>query len=96
MQTCRRNMVRRRFPTRLLAKLAGHTMSQHEKDLRSAGYMACARENTRTYVWANATAAEREALKALSKEKDKKKYWALEKVIKDRAKAANAKGKKKA
>ena len=79
---------------RILAKTAGGSMTQNEKDARSAGYMAHARESMRAYIWANATDAEREALKKLGKEKDKKKLWALEKVIKDRAKAAKAKGKK--
>ena|GEM_PF-5766808 len=72
---------------RALAKLSGHTMTQTEKDIRSAGYMAHARESMRKFIWANAHDAEREAMKKLRKEKDKTKLWALEKVIKDRAKA---------
>ena len=84
---------------RILAKAKGTGMTAGEKEARSAGYMACYREGVRKYVWANATEAEREALKRLGKEKDKKKLWALEKVIKERAKAAkgiipNAKGRK--
>jgi len=89
---------------RILAKTKGIGMSANEKDARSAGYMAHVRESERKYVWANATEAEREAMKKLRNEKDKKKLWALEKVVKARAKAeraakaapaANAQGKKK-
>ena len=78
-----------------MARTQGVGMTQAEKDARSAGYMAHQRESTRAWVWANATDAEREAMKKLGNEKDKKKLWALERVIKDRAKANNAKGKKK-
>ena len=77
---------------RLLSKLKGKEMTQEMKDARSAGYIACARENTRAYVWANATDAEREAMKKLRGDKSKRKtLWALEKTIKDRARTANAK-----
>ena len=81
---------------RILAKTKGTGMSQNEKDARSAGYMAHVRESTRMYVWANATDAEREAMKTLQKDKSKRKQlWDLEKSIKERAKAANAKKAKK-
>ena len=73
---------------RALAKLSGHTMTQAEKDLRSAGYMAHARESMKKFIWANASDAEREAMKNLRKDKNKREQlWALEKVIKERAKA---------
>ena len=72
---------------RILAKLTGHTMTQAEKDLRSAGYMAHARESMRKYIWANATDAERTAMKNLRNDKSKREQlWAVEKVIKERAK----------
>ena len=74
---------------RILSKLKGKQMDQDLKDARSAGYMACARENIGAHVWANATPAEREALKTLGKDRSKRKqYWALQKTIKDRVKAA--------
>ena len=75
---------------RILAKTKGIGMSQNEKDARSAGYMAHARESMRAYVWANATDAERAAMKKLRADKEYKKLWALEKVVKDRAKTAKA------
>ena len=75
---------------RILALTAGGKMTQNEKDARSAGYMAHAREANRMYVWRNASDAEREAMKKLRADKEWKKLWALEKVVKDRAKAANA------
>jgi hypothetical protein len=81
---------------RILAKTQGVGMSQNEKDARSAGYMAHVREASRAYVWANATDAEREAMKTLGKDKSKRRQlWDLEKSIKERAKAANAKKVKK-
>ena len=81
---------------RILAKTKGSGMSQDLKDARSAGYMAHAREASRAYVWANATGAEREALKTLRNDKSKrKKMWALERSIKQRAKDGdNMKSKK--
>ena len=81
---------------RILAKTKGTNMTQNEKDARSAGYMAHVRESARMYVWANATDAERQALKTLGKDKSKRKQlWALERSIKERAKAEKVKGKKK-
>ena len=86
---------------RILAKTKGTGMTANEKDARSAGYMAHVRESTRMYVWANATDAERQAMKTLRQDKSKRQQlWDLEKSIKIRAKAAkaapaaNAKGKK--
>ena len=81
---------------RILAKTKGTGMSQDQKDARSAGYMAHVRESIRMYVWANATDAEREAMKTLQKDKSKRaQLWDLERAIKERAKAANAKKGKK-
>jgi len=77
---------------RILTRTKGVGMSQSEKDARSAGYMAHVREASRAYVWANATEAERNALKTLRNDRSKRRQmWALEKSIKERAKAANAK-----
>ena len=79
---------------RILAKTKGMSMSDSEKDARSAGYMARLREDERIYVWANATPAEREALKELRKDKSKRRQlWDLERAIKARAKAAKANNK---
>ena len=81
---------------RILAKTQGGKMTDNERDARSAGYMAHVRESMRMYVWANATDAERVALKELRKDKSKRQQmWDLEKVIKARAKDAKASGKKK-
>ena len=81
---------------RILAQTKGTGMSQSEKDARSAGYMAHVRESMRMYVWANATDAEREAIKTLQKDKSKRRQlWDLEKSIKERAKAAKTKKIKK-
>ena len=77
---------------RILALTRGTGMNQNEKDARSAGYMAHVRESTRMYVWANATDAERVAMKTLRQDKSKRQQlWDLERSIKERAKAANAK-----
>ena len=77
---------------RILAKTKSTGMTANEKDARSAGYMAHVRESIRMYVWANATEAEREAMKTLQKDKTKRKnLWDLERSIKERAKAANTK-----
>ena len=80
---------------RILAKTAGVGMTANEKDARSAGYMAHVRESTRAWIWANATEAERQAMKTLRQDKSKRQQlWDLEKSIKERAKAANAKKKR--
>jgi len=81
---------------KILAKTAGTGMSQSEKEARSAGWMACARENTNKYTWANATESERSAMQTLRKNKDFIKLRALEKSVRARAKAERdkAKGKK--
>ena len=77
---------------RILAKTKGIGMTPGEREARSAGWIACAREHERNYIWANATAPEREALNTLGKDKTKKQQlWALQRQIKDRVKAANLK-----
>ena len=75
---------------RILAKTAGTGMSPSEKEARSAGWMACARENSNKYTWSRATDAERVAMKTLRANKDYAKLRVLEKSIRARAKAENA------
>lgn len=80
---------------RILAKTSGGEMTANEKDARSAGWMAHARESKRMYVWANANDAERAAMKKLRTDKEYKKLREIEKVIVARAKADREKNQKK-
>ena len=105
MSLFKRRTARERFDyhreneKKILAKTQGVGMTDNEKQARSAGWIACARENKRKYIWSRATDAERVAMQNLGKDKKNKvklkQLWALERTVLERAKAENAKAKGK-